>query len=193
MKILSFSSRWRFDDNKANTPYPRAAISFKFLFPSINAILPNTVMQFLTRRLQSRELIDKSHAKIAIKRCNPPSFPENRNLRVFVQGQMEVFTMEINVTMEGDAVTIGLVGRLDTITSPALQQKTDEIMKSSSKIVMTVDFMSVDFVSSAGLRVLLMLHKKLNASQGSLSLRNLSVSVKEVFDMTGFSSILKIN
>jgi anti-anti-sigma factor len=101
--------------------------------------------------------------------------------------------MEINVTMEGDAVTAGLVGRLDTITSPALQQKANEILEGSPKINMTIDFASVDFVSSAGLRVLLMLHKKLLASQGSLSLKNLSAGVKEVFDMTGFSSILKIN
>jgi anti-anti-sigma factor len=57
---------------------------------------------------------------------------------------------------------------------------------------LALDFAAVDYISSAGLRVLLILQKKIHAAGGSLSVRNLNGTVREVFDMTGFSAILKI-
>ncbi|MDR3332577.1 MAG: STAS domain-containing protein [Synergistaceae bacterium] len=106
--------------------------------------------------------------------------------------------MDINVSEEDGRVLVELRGRLDTNSSPELQRAADEILKDSKKTEMTIDFESVDFVSSAGLRVLLMLQKKLGAGQagqagqGTLTIKNLSGAVREVFDMTGFSSIFTI-
>jgi anti-anti-sigma factor len=103
--------------------------------------------------------------------------------------------MNINVSEDEGRVLVELHGRLDTNSSPELQTTADEILKNSGKIEITIDFESVDFVSSAGLRVLLMLQKKLGAGQEgqrTLSIKNLSGAVREVFDMTGFSSIFTI-
>jgi anti-anti-sigma factor len=100
--------------------------------------------------------------------------------------------VEINVKNDGDAMTIDLCGRLDVIGAPLLQQTFDEMPGDSPKTNVTLDFSAVEYVSSAGLRVLLILQKKLAAAQGSLLIKNLQAQVREVFDMTGFSAIFKI-
>ena len=98
--------------------------------------------------------------------------------------------MEINKAQSGDTCTLTLIGRLDTVTSPKLQETLTETIASAAAV--ELDFAQVDYVSSAGLRVLLLGEKNAKASGKAMSLRNVSAEVMEVFEITGFSGILKI-
>jgi anti-sigma B factor antagonist len=100
--------------------------------------------------------------------------------------------MNVNVNEDDAKIEILPVGNLDTKGSVDLQNALNEIFEKKMGVRFVIDFTSVPFVSSAGLRVLLLAMKKVTAGGGSLELTNLSESVKEVFNMTGFSSILKI-
>jgi anti-sigma B factor antagonist len=101
----------------------------------------------------------------------------------------EEVSMDIIKHQDGTTLTIGLVGRLDTNTSPQLQEELDSSLDGIVDLV--VDFAQIDYISSAGLRVLLAAQKRM-ASQGSLTIVNACDAVMEVFDMTGFSDILTI-
>ena len=89
-------------------------------------------------------------------------------------------------------VEVVLSGNLDTNGSVDLQNAMSEIFKRGAGINIVIDFYSVPFMSSAGLRVLLLATKKADAEGGSLKLQNVSDSIKEVLNMIGLSSILKI-
>ena len=95
----------------------------------------------------------------------------------------------INKTTEGDKLTISLEGRLDTTTAPDL----DAEVKSSTDGVkeLVFDFANLDYISSAGLRVILSAQKTMD-KQGSMVVTNVSDEVKEVFEITGFADILTI-
>ena len=97
--------------------------------------------------------------------------------------------MDIIKNLDGKKLNIKLVGRLDTITAPSL----DNELKSSLNGVeeLAFDFSELEYISSAGLRVLLAGQKVMN-KQGTMTLVNVNSSIKEVFDMTGFSDILTI-
>jgi anti-anti-sigma factor len=100
--------------------------------------------------------------------------------------------VEINVK-EGDGEAIvEISGRIDANSSALLQSAFDGMSEDLFKGGFALDFSAVDYISSAGLRVLLILQKKIKASGGSLSVRNLDSAVREVFDMTGFSAMFKI-
>lgn len=98
--------------------------------------------------------------------------------------------LNVSESTEGDIVVISIEGRLDTATSAdfdfALEPHTDKATR------MLVDLAGIQYVSSAGLRVFLMLAKKLQKTGGKLVLCNMSSSVREVFDIAGFSKILHI-
>ena len=97
--------------------------------------------------------------------------------------------MNINIEKENNATVLKIEGRLDTTTAPELEKAINgegEELKS-----LTLDFGSVDYISSAGLRVLLSAQKKMNA-QGYMELRNVSEAVMDIFEMTGFADILVI-
>lgn len=101
--------------------------------------------------------------------------------------------MEINIKdNDTGAVVVELSGRLDANTSPSLQRALDEMGENPLETNLTLDLSAVDYVSSAGLRVLLILQKKILAARGSLTIKNVRGSVRDVFDMTGFSTIFKI-
>jgi anti-anti-sigma factor len=100
--------------------------------------------------------------------------------------------MNVNVREDDGKIEIAPVGNLDTKGSVDLQSALNEIFEKKTSAKFVIDFTSIPFVSSAGLRVLLLAMKKITAGGGSLELTNLSESTKEVFKMTGFSSILKI-
>ncbi|MEE3466981.1 MAG: STAS domain-containing protein [Eubacterium sp.] len=87
------------------------------------------------------------------------------------------------------ALTLSLEGRLDTTTAPDLEN----VVKSDLDGVTTlnVDMLKLEYISSAGLRVLLSAQKVMN-KQGSMVIKNASDDVKEIFDVTGFSDILNI-
>ena len=96
--------------------------------------------------------------------------------------------MEIVVKQEGTPFIFALVGRLDTNTSPQLDEYATQLAsKNITDIV--VDMADCDFVSSAGLRVIVAMQKRA-AKGGSLVFRNVVPDVMDVFQMTGFDKIL---
>ena len=98
--------------------------------------------------------------------------------------------MEIEKTQGEGIIILKLTGRLDTTTSPKLQEALTEAISSSNNT--ELDFNNVDYVSSAGLRVLLQGEKASKAGGKTMTLKNVTVEVMEVFDVTGFTGVLKI-
>ena len=97
--------------------------------------------------------------------------------------------MNINKTANGTDLTLALEGRLDTTTAPQLEA---ELKSSLSGVTaLTFDFSKLDYISSAGLRVLLSAQKVMN-KQGSMKITNVNETIMEVFDVTGFVDILTI-
>ena len=97
--------------------------------------------------------------------------------------------MTINKMQEVNTLLITLEGRLDTMTSPELEKELKAAMDSVDSLVL--DFGKLDYISSAGLRVLLSAHKQMN-SKGGLTVKNVNEVVQEIFDVTGFADILNI-
>ena len=93
--------------------------------------------------------------------------------------------MEILTTKKDDVLTVSLTGRLDTTTSPQLDE---ELKKSLDGIR---ELKGLEYISSAGLRILLSTQKTMN-QQGTMKLINVSSMVMDVFEVTGFSDILTI-
>ena len=97
--------------------------------------------------------------------------------------------MTITSTMNDRNLTIALEGRLDTVTAPELEKELKEKMDSIDTL--TFDFSKLDYISSAGLRVLLSAHKVMS-KRGGMKVTNVNEVVNEVFEVTGFSDILTI-
>jgi anti-anti-sigma factor len=96
--------------------------------------------------------------------------------------------MEIIEDKKGEILILELNGRLDTITSNNLEKRFLSVLDREEKKVV-VDCSKLEYVSSAGLRVLLMVSKRLRVSNGKIVLSSLKDQVKEVFDIAGFSPI----
>jgi anti-sigma B factor antagonist len=96
--------------------------------------------------------------------------------------------LEIEKKLEEGVLTFTLTGRLDTITSRQLE---NEIPSLYGVTKMVFDFSKLEYMSSAGLRLILILQKKMSV-QGSLVVKNPNPEIKELFDMTGFSDYLEI-
>ena len=96
--------------------------------------------------------------------------------------------MDIKKTANGAELTIAVIGRLDTTTAPQL----DSEVKALPAAVMdlTFDFTGLEYVSSAGLRVILVSQKTMSARGGKMKIVGANACVRDVFDITGFSSIL---
>ncbi len=97
--------------------------------------------------------------------------------------------MTINQIKDGDKLTVALEGRLDTTTSPQLEGELRTAIEGVREL--EFDLAKLDYISSAGLRVLLTAQKAMNR-QGSLVVRNANEDIMEIFDVTGFSDILNI-
>ncbi len=95
--------------------------------------------------------------------------------------------MTIDKKLDGTTLTIALNGRLDTRTTPELEEQMD--LTDIKELVL--DFKDLEYVSSAGLRLLLKAQKQMNI-QGKMKLINVNEMVMEVFEITGFSSVLKV-
>ncbi len=95
--------------------------------------------------------------------------------------------MTIQKTVVGGAVTIALEGRLDTTTSPELEVALKEVLPAATELVF--DLTALAYISSSGLRVLLMAQKQMN-KQGTMVIKGVNEIVMEVFEVTGFSDIL---
>ena len=92
-------------------------------------------------------------------------------------------------TSEGSSLTLALDGRLDTTTSPDLEEALATSLDGVTTLVF--DFSKLDYLSSAGLRVLLSAQKRMS-KQGSMTLRHVNDTVREVFEITGFADFLTI-
>ena len=97
--------------------------------------------------------------------------------------------MTIEIKRNAEETIIELVGRLDTTTAPALDKTINNDIEGTKNLVL--DFKSLEYISSAGLRVLLGAQKKMQKI-GSRTVRNVCEEVMEVFEMTGFADILVI-
>ena len=97
--------------------------------------------------------------------------------------------MEIIKNKNGNELSLALVGRLDTTTAPALEAVVKEDLGGIETF--SLDFSRLDYISSAGLRVLLSAQKIMN-KQGSMVIRNANQDIQEVFEITGFSDILTV-
>ncbi len=97
--------------------------------------------------------------------------------------------MNITKTQNGTALTIALEGRLDTTTAPELEKEMKDLLPAATEL--TMDFAKLEYISSAGLRVLLSAHKVM-APKGGMKVTNVNDIVREVFDVTGFIDILNI-
>jgi len=101
----------------------------------------------------------------------------------------EINMLNLNKTVEGTKVKFDLEGRLDTITSPELEEAIQESVTDATELVL--DFEKLEYISSSGLRVLLAA-QKIMSKQGSMVVTNVNETIQEIFEVTGFSDILTI-
>ena len=97
--------------------------------------------------------------------------------------------MTITKNLNGSSLEIAVEGRLDTMTAPELEAELKAMPEGAESL--TLDFSKLDYISSAGLRVLLSAHKAMSG-KGGMKVTNVNEIVREVFDVTGFSDILVI-
>jgi anti-sigma B factor antagonist len=97
--------------------------------------------------------------------------------------------MTIEKTKNGSALTIALSGRLDTMTAPNLEAELGDALEGVEELMF--DLEKLEYISSAGLRVLLSAQKTMNR-QGSMKVKNANEIIMEIFEVTGFADILTI-
>lgn len=97
--------------------------------------------------------------------------------------------MTIEKNLNGTELNVKVVGRLDTTTAPQLEDSLKESFEGIEKLVL--DFTSLEYLSSAGLRVLLSAQKVMN-KQGEMIIKNVNETINEIFEVTGFIDILTI-
>ena len=97
--------------------------------------------------------------------------------------------MTILKTLNASELTVALSGRLDTTTAPQLEAELKENLGGVEKLVL--DLKELDYLSSAGLRVLLSAQKSMN-KQGSMVVRNVNEVIMDIFEVTGFCDVLTI-
>ena len=96
--------------------------------------------------------------------------------------------MTINVERDFELVTLEITGRLDTTTAPNLEAVIKEISEDTKELVF--DMAELEYISSAGIRVLLWAYKKMNQSGGIMRIEKANEMVREVFEMTGLVGML---
>lgn len=97
--------------------------------------------------------------------------------------------MTINKAKDGNSLKVAIEGRLDTTTAPQLEEELKKSYEGVEKL--ELDFSKLEYISSAGLRVLLSAQKVMN-KQGSMVIKNVNEEINEIFEVTGFSDILTI-
>ena len=98
--------------------------------------------------------------------------------------------LNIVKTAEGANTVFELEGRLDTVTAPNLEQEIKDCIEDVQELVLNIE--KLEYISSAGLRVLLFAQKSMNGRAGKLIIKGASEAVMEIFEVTGFSDILNI-
>ena len=97
--------------------------------------------------------------------------------------------MTINVERDFELVTLEITGRLDTTTAPNLEPVINELPEDTKELIF--DMSGVEYISSAGIRVLLGAYKKMNTNQGIMRIEKANDMVREVFEMTGLLELLE--
>jgi anti-anti-sigma factor len=100
--------------------------------------------------------------------------------------------MELLIRKEATSTVVTVTGRLDAITTSEYEKKIQELIQGGD-ILIVIDFEKLEYISSAGLRGLLVTAKQLKAKNGQVRFANVSGTVKEVFDMSGFGSIFCVD
>ena len=98
--------------------------------------------------------------------------------------------MNIEKIYDDKNLTVKVEGRIDTITSQELEKSLNEDIENINSL--TLDFEALEYISSAGLRVLISTQKKLKANNAQLTIINVNDTIKEIFRMSGFDKILTI-
>ena len=98
--------------------------------------------------------------------------------------------MEITKNYNGKELTLSVEGRVDTITSKELEQEINDELDNFDSLI--IDFTELKYISSAGLRVLIATQKKLQQENIPFVIKNVNDTVGEIFRMSGFDKILKI-
>lgn len=99
--------------------------------------------------------------------------------------------MTIEKQQNGSEVTLTLIGRLDTTTAPQLEEQVNTSLEGTEKLIL--DFQNLEYLSSAGLRILLAAHKAfMKKGSGAMVICHVNETIHEVFDVTGFLDILNI-
>lgn len=97
--------------------------------------------------------------------------------------------MTVTKTLEEKVLNVKVEGRLDTATAPALEEELAEVLEEAEELVF--DLEGLEYMSSAGLRILLATQKKMTL-KGGMKVVNVNDVIREIFDITGFSDILTI-
>jgi len=99
--------------------------------------------------------------------------------------------MEIDCVTSGNTEVVRIKGRLDATNAPDLEKAMDPVIERAPDVLL-INFKDLDYISSAGLRVLLLGAKKMKNAGGALALCSLQETVKEVFDISGFTAMFPI-
>lgn len=97
--------------------------------------------------------------------------------------------MTIEKIFNGTELTVNLTGRIDTTTAPGLKEELFSSFEGIDRLIL--NFAELSYLSSAGLRILLMAQQTMN-KQGEMIIRNVNETVKEIFELTGFCDVLTI-
>ena len=99
--------------------------------------------------------------------------------------------MEVKFNKQDSTLTVAISGNIDTVTAPELDTKLQENLSGIKNLIL--DFAAVDYISSAGLRVILMANQQLEDADGTMTIKNVNDDVRDVFEMTGFDSLLNLD
>jgi anti-sigma B factor antagonist len=98
--------------------------------------------------------------------------------------------MEVKFNKQDSNLTVVISGNIDTVTAPELDAKLQENITGIKDLIL--DFAAVDYISSAGLRVILMTNQLMEDVDGNMTVKNVNEDVRDVFEMTGFDSLLNL-
>jgi anti-anti-sigma factor len=107
-------------------------------------------------------------------------------------GDIDPMSVQIHTSKEGNGTVVQLQGKVDATSAPSVEQALVGVIDQGEKRLV-LDCAGLDFISSAGLRSLLLAVKKMKAAGGGISLAALQPNVKEVFDISGFSALFTIH
>ena len=107
-------------------------------------------------------------------------------------GDIGFMSVQIHTNKEGNGTVVQLQGKVDATSAPSVEQALVGVIDQGEKRLV-LDCAGLDFISSAGLRSLLLAVKKMKAAGGGISLAALQPNVKEVFDISGFSALFTIH